>query len=77
MRLQIVELHQFAPRGRAALHRKDMANILAEAGMLGLDLPISGMLGERFGRLCEELGGAELDHCALYLELLDRNGMKG
>jgi len=32
------------------------------------------MLGERFARLCDELGGADLDHCALYLELLDRNG---
>lgn len=66
----------FAPRGRAALHRKDMGNILAEAEKLGLDLPISKMLGERFTRLCTELGGADLDHCALYLELLDLNGVR-
>lgn len=67
----------FAPRGRAALHRKDMANILSEAEKLGLDLPVSKMLGDRFTRLCTELGGAELDHCALFLELLDLNGRKG
>ena len=65
----------FEPRGRAALHRKDLGNILAEADKLGLDLPMSKMLGERFTRLCTELGGADLDHCALYLELLDLNGV--
>lgn len=65
----------FEPRGRASLHRKDMGNILAEADKLGLDLPISKMLGERFTRLCTDLGGADLDHCALYLELLDLNGV--
>ncbi|MFZ2103741.1 MAG: NAD(P)-dependent oxidoreductase [Oricola sp.] len=66
----------FAPRGRAALHLKDMRNILAEAGNLHLDLPMSRMLGERFARLCEELGGSGLDHSALFLELLDRNGLE-
>ncbi|MCI5078055.1 NAD(P)-dependent oxidoreductase [Oricola sp.] len=64
----------FEPRGRASLHAKDMRNTLAEAESLGLNLPMSRELGDRFARLCEELDGADLDHCALFLELLDRNG---
>ena len=66
----------FAPRGRATLHLKDMRNILGEAEKLGLDLPMSRMLEERFARLCRDLGGAGLDHTALFLELLDHNGLK-
>ena len=63
----------FAPRGRAALHRKDFRNILDEAEKLGLSLPMGDMLLARFTRLCDDLGGADLDHCALFLELLDTN----
>ena len=64
----------FTPGGRAVLHLKDINNVLAEAGKLGLKLPISEELGVRFARLCGELGGHELDHSALFLELLERNG---
>ncbi|GAB4352322.1 MAG: NAD(P)-dependent oxidoreductase [Oricola sp.] len=79
---KVLQLHgarmaarDFAPRGRAALHLKDMNNILAEAGKLGLDLPLGREIGARFRRLCGELGGAGLDHSALFVELLDRNGL--
>lgn len=78
----ILQLHgarmasgDFVARGRAALHLKDMRNILDEAARLNLDLPMGEMLGERFARLCGELGGADLDHSALFVELLDRNGL--
>jgi hypothetical protein len=37
---------------------------------------MSRMLEERFARLCRDLGGAGLDHTALFLELLDHNGLK-
>jgi len=78
---KVLQLHgarmaarDFAPRGRATLHLKDMNNILGEAEKLGLQLPISRDLGARFARLCNELDGAGLDHSALFVELLDRNG---
>jgi len=78
---KVLQLHgarmaerDFAPRGRATLHLKDMNNILAEAEKLGLDLPMSREIGARFARLCNELGGGGLDHAALFLELLERNG---
>lgn len=78
---KVLQLHgarmaarDFAPRGRATLHLKDMNNILSEAEKLGLELPMSREIGARFARLCNELGGAGLDHAALFVELLDRNG---
>jgi 2-hydroxy-3-oxopropionate reductase len=78
---KVLQLHgarmaarDFAPRGRATLHLKDMNNILSEAEKLGLELPMSREIGARFARLCSELGGAGLDHAALFVELLDRNG---
>ncbi|MCB1451705.1 MAG: NAD(P)-dependent oxidoreductase [Nitratireductor sp.] len=66
----------FAPGGRSIVQLKDIDNILAAAGELDLTLPLTEMQRERFHRLCHELGGSELDHSALYLELLDRNGIK-
>ena len=66
----------FVPGGRSIVQLKDIDNILAAAGELDLTLPLTEMQRERFHRLCHELGGSELDHSALYLELLDRNGIK-
>ncbi|QKV19452.1 NAD(P)-dependent oxidoreductase [Oricola thermophila] len=78
---KVLQLHgarmaagDFAPHGRAVLHLKDMDNILAEAAGLGLELPLGNDIRARFARLCDELDGAGLDHSALFVELLDRNG---
>ena len=66
----------FVPGGRSIVQLKDIDNILKAAGELDLTLPLTEMQREGFHRLCHELGGSELDHSALYLELLDRNGIK-
>lgn len=66
----------YEPGGRSSLHLKDMRNIVAEAGELGLTLPMSEMVRDRFARLCGELDGAGLDHAALFVELAERNGRK-
>jgi 2-hydroxy-3-oxopropionate reductase len=67
----------FSPGGFARLHLKDLTNAMAEAEALGLTLPMTHELRRRFDRLCNELGGSELDHSALYLELLSQNGLGG
>lgn len=60
-------------RGRAATQLKDMNNIMEEAEKLSLTLPMSAEIQTRFAVLCNEIGDADLDHAALYLELLKRN----
>ncbi|MDG1377428.1 MAG: NAD(P)-dependent oxidoreductase [Yoonia sp.] len=77
---KILQLHgarmtddDLGPRGRAATQLKDMNNIMEEAEKLSLSLPMSADIQARFATLCNEMGGADLDHAALYLELLRRN----
>ena len=65
----------FVPGGLSSSQIKDLDNILEEADALGLMLPMTREVRHRFVRLVEELGGADLDHSALFLELLDRNGL--
>lgn len=60
-------------RAGAAIQLKDMNNIMAEAEKLSLTLPMAADIQSRFAVLCHEMGGADLDHAALYLELLKRN----
>lgn len=76
----ILQLHgarmtedDLAPRARAAIQLKDMNNIMEEAEKMSLNLPMSADIQARFAVLCNEMGGADLDHAALYLELLRRN----
>lgn len=76
----ILQLHgarmtqgDLAVRARASVQLKDMNNILAEADALSLDLPMARDIQARFAALCHEMDGADLDHAALYLELLRRN----
>ena len=76
----ILQLHgarmtegDLAPRGRATIQLKDMNNIMEEADKLSLTLPMSADIQARFATLCNEMGSADLDHAALYLELLKRN----
>ena len=76
----ILQLHgarmtdnDLAPRARAAVQLKDLNNIMDEAAGLSLSLPMTADMQSRFATLCNEMGGADLDHAALYLELLARN----
>lgn len=59
--------------GPSRLQLKDLDNVLSAADDAGVDLPLSRQMRERYYRLVHELGGAELDHSALYLELEARN----
>ena len=78
----ILQLHgarmthmDFTPGGLCALQLKDLNNALAEAESLGLRLPTLENTRDRFDHLVHEMDGAGLDHAALYLELLARNGL--
>ena len=64
----------FVPGGPSRLHLKDLQNILLEAKALEINLPFSQSAYDRYGRLVGSLKGSELDHSALFLELLDING---
>ena len=64
----------FVPGGPSRLHLKDLQNILLEAKALKIKLPFSQSAHDRYNRLVESLEGSELDHSALFLELLNING---
>lgn len=65
----------FTPGGLSRLQRKDLDNTLAEAGALGLELPATQAVRDRFNHLIEEMDGGDLDHAGLYLELKKRNNL--
>ncbi|MBY6084018.1 NAD(P)-dependent oxidoreductase [Ruegeria arenilitoris] len=65
----------FVPGGLSKFQLKDLDNTLDEARGLGLELPNTQAVRDRFEYLINEMDGAELDHSALYLELRKRNGM--
>ena len=64
----------FVPGGPSRLHLKDLQNILLEAKALKIDLPFCQSAHDRYWRLVKLLKNPELDHSALFLELLDING---
>ena len=66
----------FVPGGLSRLQLKDLDNLLGEASALGLELPVSEQVRERFAYLCDEMDGGNLDHSALYLELRKRNQLQ-
>nr|WP_281220851.1 NAD(P)-dependent oxidoreductase [Meinhardsimonia xiamenensis] len=67
----------FAPGGPAHLQLKDLDNVLAEAAAVGATLPLTREMRDRFDRLVNRLGGREMDHSALFLELLERQAEAG
>ena len=71
---QRMQEDDFVARGRASVQIKDLDNILIEARDLGIKLPMVEAVRDRFVRLVEELDGGDLDHSALFVELLDLNG---
>ncbi|MEP3636407.1 MAG: NAD(P)-dependent oxidoreductase [Paracoccaceae bacterium] len=66
----------FVPGGLSRLQVKDLDNALEEAASVGLSLPTTQSIRDRFQRFCTEMEGGDLDHSGLYLELRDRNGLK-
>lgn len=52
---------------------KDLNNALAEAQAVGLTLPMTEDIRDRFTHFADNMGGADQDHSGLYLELLARN----
>ena len=64
----------FVPGGPSRFQVKDMTNVLDEAAADNLQLPLTEEVRDRFKKLVEEMDGGDLDHSALYLELLARNG---
>lgn len=65
----------FKPGGLTKFQVKDLNNTLDEAASLGLQLPATETVRDRFQRFIDDLDGAEQDHSGLYLELKDRNGL--
>ncbi|WP_244435568.1 NAD(P)-dependent oxidoreductase [Martelella sp. AD-3] len=65
----------FTPGGRSAFQLKDLENVLAECRVMGLSLPLTMLQRDRFADLVIRLEGGDLDHSALFLELLDCNNL--
>ena len=65
----------FAPRGRMNVQLKDMRNALSTAAEMGFDAPITAALEQLYAEGVAH-GDAELDQCALFVELARRNGME-
>jgi 2-hydroxy-3-oxopropionate reductase len=63
----------FEPGGLAKFQLKDLDNLLNESGGLGLSLPVSQSVRDRFDHFVHKMDGADKDHSGLYLELLARN----
>ena len=66
----------FVPGGPAKFHLKDLNNGLNEAAQLGVTLPVTQHIRDRFEHLVEHMGGADTDHSGLYLELLEHGQNK-
>lgn len=65
----------FEPGGLSKFQLKDLDNTLNEADALGLSLPATQAVRDRFEYFIDEMDGADLDHSGLYLELKKRNGL--
>lgn len=65
----------FEPGGLTKFQVKDLNNTLDEAAALGLELPATETVRDRFQDFIDKLDGAEKDHSGLYLELKARNGL--
>ncbi|MBW4706477.1 NAD(P)-dependent oxidoreductase [Roseobacter sp. YSTF-M11] len=65
----------FEPGGLTKFQVKDLNNTLDEARQLGLELPATQSVRDRFQHFIDAMDGAEKDHSGLYLELKARNGL--
>ena len=66
--LRMVE-RNFKPGAKSTTQIKDLETILATADELGLDLPLTRDTHRRYLELRDRLGGGDLDHAALFLQL--------
>ncbi len=66
----------FVPGGLSKFQLKDLDNLLQEAGKSDLELPVAQQTRDRFAAFCSEMGGGDMDHSGLFLELLKRNGLE-
>ena len=64
----------FVPGGLSKFQLKDLDNVLAEATLVNLSLPMTEDVRNRFAYFVSEMDGAEKDHSGLFLELKARNG---
>ena len=78
----ILQLHSkrmsdrsFAPGGKVTTQLKDERNILDAAKELGVTLPITASIYDRYKNLAADPEKGVLDHSALFLELLTQNGL--
>ena len=60
------------PGGLSKFQLKDVRNVMEEAADCGITLPLAEQVTNRYQRLVDEMDGADLDHAALYLELLNQ-----
>lgn len=65
----------FVPGGLSKFQLKDLDNVLGEAGNLGLTLPVTQHIRDRFAYFCAEMNGGDLDHSGLFLELKNQNNL--
>lgn len=67
----------FEPGGLSKFQLKDLDNTLAEAAHLGLTLPSTQAVRDRFATFVNAMDGADKDHSGLYLELKSKQGNAG
>lgn len=65
----------FEPGGLTKFQVKDLNNTLDEAASLGLELPATESVRDRFQHFIDAMDGGDKDHSGLYLELKARNGL--
>ena len=63
----------FEPGALSTLQHKDMLNVLDQAQVQGLHLPLVQAVADRYARYIEQLDGGNQDHAGLFEELLDLN----
>lgn len=62
----------FEPGGLSKFQLKDLDNVLVEASVAGVTLPMVQDVRDRFAHFVEHMDGADRDHSGLYLELKAR-----
>jgi len=78
----ILQLHgkrmserSFEPGGKVSTQLKDERNIINAAETYELVLPITQAIYDRYQDLSENMGKGDLDHSALFLQLLKINNL--
>ena len=78
----ILQLHgkrmserSFEPGGKVTTQLKDEKNILEAAQSFNLELPVTQAIFERYQDLSKNMGKGDLDHSALFLQLLKINNL--